>query len=332
MPLRFRQILLSGFMLHLLGGAAFAQSTAWQQKVQQGHQAMTQGNYRQALNLLDQALEANPNAWEAYLKRAEVYRQLGNHAAVLRNYNEVTALNPRQERVWLERYRYFMGRNMVAQAEYDLTEGLRLLPYSPELNYAYASHLLKQGQTQAAMEALETIKQVQPMTVGTTPIQPVFVKASALRAQLYARQQAMMPYGQELNFLIATQPRVAKLYWNRAIWAKNYLQDLTMAKSDLNSYLYLSPRDGMAYAMRGELNLAGNLCKDALDDLRMACKLGYRSACYKKAPCALPKAPETGAPTGAAANTATPAANNSPAPATQNAAAAANTSPSPEKP
>lgn len=262
----------------------------WQQEIKQGHEAMMQGNYKQALNLLDRALAENPNAWEAYLKRAEVYAKMGNHGATIENYNQVTTLNPRLATVWLDRYAYFMTHGMPQQAEYDLTEGLRLLPANPELNYAHAVHLLKKGDKARALDVLQTLQSLQPamMMQAPTAVDAVFIKASALRAQLYAENQSMGAYGQELNFLINAQPQAAKLYWNRALWHKNYAQNLPSAKSDLNSYLYLEPKDAMAYAMRAELNLAGELCKDALADLKTACRLGYTKACYKKAPCTLP--------------------------------------------
>ncbi len=273
------------------GTAALAQSTAWQQRIQQGQKALAQGQYIQALNALDQAIAQNPNAAEAYLKRAEVYAQMGNHSAALQNFNAATTLNPRDASAWLQRYGYFMKKNMPAQAEYDLTEGLRLMPYHPELNYAYALHLLNKGDKTSALNTLHTLQQLQPMPATTQAVAPVFIRGSALRAQLYAEARAFAPYGQELNYLIATQPRAAKLYWNRALWHKNYARDLASAKSDLNSYLYLQPKDGRAYALRAEINLAGNLCKDALADLKMACKLGQQTACYKQAPCKLPVAP-----------------------------------------
>lgn len=272
----------------------------WQQKVKQSHLAMTQSHYKQALNLLDQALAENPNAWEAYLKRAQVYAKMGNHAASLQDYNQVTTLNPRLATVWLDRYAYFMTQNMPQQAEYDLTEGLRFSPDNPELNYAYAVHLLKAGDKTHALSVLQTLHSLQAdLTTQTVsqPISPVFVKGSFLRAQLYAENQAMGAYGQELNFLITAQPQAAKLYWNRALWHKNYAQDLASAKSDLNSYLYLEPKDAMAYALRAELNLTGNLCKDALADLKMACKLGDKKACYTQAPCKLPPQKPKVAPT-----------------------------------
>lgn len=277
----------------LLMPAAGAQSS-WQQEVKQGHLAMTQGNYKQALNLLDRALAENPNAWEAYLKRAQIYAKMGNHAAAIQNYNQVTTLNPRLATVWLDRYTYFMAQNMPQQAEYDLTEGLRLLPANPELNYAYAVHLLKKGDQATALSVLQKLQSLQPsfmapsdQTAGSA-IAPVFVKGSALRAKLYAEHQALGAYGQELNFLINAQPQAAKLYWSRALWHKNYTRDLASAKSDLNSYLYLAPKDAPAYALRAEINLAGALCKDALADLKMACRLGYQKACYTQAPCKLP--------------------------------------------
>ena len=275
----------------------------WQQDIQQGHMAMTRGNYKQALNRLDRAIAENPNAWEAYLKRAQVYAKMGNHAATIRDYNQVTTLNPRLATVWLDRYAYFMSKNMPQQAEYDLTEGLRLLPASPELNYAYAVHLLKKGDKSAALGVLQSLRALQPAMMQAPQMAPVFVKGSALRAQLYAESQAMGAYGQELNFLIDAQPQAAKLYWNRALWHKNYALDLASAKNDLNSYLYLEPKDPVAYALRAEINLTGALCKDALSDLNTACKLGYSKSCYRTPPCkvAPEKLPETAA--GATAST-----------------------------
>lgn len=289
----------------LLGGtAALAQGDHWQQRIQQGQKALAQGQYTQALNALDQAIAQNPNAAEAYLKRAEVYAQMGNHGAALQNFNAATTLNPRDASAWLQRYGYFMKKNMPAQAEYDLTEGLRLMPYNPELNYAYALHLFNKGDKTHALSTLRTLQQVQPMPTATQAVAPVFIRGSALRAQLYAEARAFEPYGQELNYLIATQPRAAKLYWNRALWHKNYARDLASAKTDLNSYLYLQPKDGRAYALRAEINLVGNLCKDALADLKMACKLGQQAACYKKAPCKLPvAAPAPSAAPGSSAGT-----------------------------
>lgn len=283
-----------GLSLGLLGTFLLVPSVAaqndWQQKVKQGHLAMSQGNYKQALSLLDQVLADNPNAWEAYLKRAQIYAKMGNHAATIQNYNQVTTLNPRLATVWLDRYTYFMTRNMPQQAEYDLTEGLRLLPANPDLNYAYAVHLLKKGDKATALSVLQTLQALQPSPIHTGGASPaaVFVKGSTLRARLYAENQALGAYGQELHFLINAQPQVAKLYWNRALWYKNYARDLASAKSDLNSYLYLAPKDALAYALRAELNLAGSLCKDALADLKTACKLGDKKSCYTQAPCQTP--------------------------------------------
>lgn len=279
------------------GTAVWAQSASWQQHIQQGHQAMTQGRYTQALNALDQAIAQNPNAAEAYLKRAEVYTRMGNHGAALQNFNAATTLNPRDANAWLQRYAYFMKKNMPAQAEYDLTEGLRMMPYHPDLNYAYAQLLLKKGDKSGALSTLQVLQHIQPAPTQAVP--PVYIRGSALRAQLYAETRAFGAYGQELNFLIGTQPRAAQLYWNRALWHKNYARDLASAKSDLNSYLYLEPKDARAYALRAEINLAGDLCKDALADLKMACKLGEKRACYTQAPCKLPAPSPTPATGGA---------------------------------
>jgi tetratricopeptide (TPR) repeat protein len=303
-----QRLLVSMLCALLLAPAASARGD-WQQDIKQGHEAMMQGNYKQALNLLDRALAENPNAWEAYLKRAQVYAKMGNHAATIQNYNQVTTLNPRLATVWLDRYDYFMAKNMPQQAEYDLTEGLRLLPASPELNYAYAVHLLKKGDKATALRVLQTLQSLQPAMMMQTPTEmnATFIKGSALRAQLYAESQSLGAYGQELSFLINAQPQAAKLYWKRALWHKNYANDLASAKSDLNSYLYLEPKDAMAYAMRGQINLAGNLCKDALTDLKMACKLGDAKACYRKAPCALP--PEKPKASDAAGAVASPVAS-----------------------
>ncbi len=268
----------------------------WQMDLQRAETAMTEGRYIESLNALDRVLQDNPNAWEAYLKRARVHAALGNHAQVVHNYNQVMTLHPRLEAAWAQRYQYFMQKGMLTQAEYDLSEGLRLLPRSPRLNYLQAMHLIQKQQNALALPYLENVLLTQPVIETNTSFDPLYLRSSAIRASMYQSMGQMEPYGRELGLLIAMSPREAELHWGRALWHYQHRQDMAAAKGDLNNYLYLAPRSAKGYALRAKINLAGNLCADALSDLKMACGLGVKNACYRKPPCEVPEekaAPES---------------------------------------
>ncbi len=322
------RILIAGFLINL---ALPVMASDWKSHLMSGDQNLGNARYTSALREYDLALEKNPNAWEVYLHKAKVYEKLGRQADVIAAYDQAMQLHPRQERVWMERSDYFIRRNMPDQARYDIEEGLRYLPYSPGLRYTRALYLLKYENDMA--QVLEDLNMA-------TQVRPDWIQAHILKAKLHRQLNQWPAYEQDLGMLIQYEPKNPAWYSERS-QTRIHLASLYQAQQqtemqakviegalmDIETLVAMEPQNPTARLIRGRLYLfKGDRCKKALIDLKMACKMGMKDACYKKPPCEVPQpiatpTPEaSGTATGTTANTPAPA--SSPAPVTPQASTA----------
>lgn len=313
----------------LFSFAAPVAAADWKSHLTSGDQNLANSQFTSALREYDLALEMNPNAWEVYLHKAKLYEKQGRQAEVIAAYDNAMQLNPRQERLWMERSDYFIRRNMPAQARYDIEEGLRYLPYSPGLRFTRAMYLLKyDNNLPQVLEDLEIATQVRPN----------WLQAQMAKANLHSQLGQWPAFEQDLGVLIQydaknpswylqrgrTRIHLASLYHAQG-QPEMQLQAAEGALTDMTSVLALDPKNPIARLARGKLLLfKGGMCKEALADLKMACKSGMSDACYKKPPCELPKPVPSATPDAGATGS-----NAGPVPAPAKTAPAEATPPSP---
>lgn len=309
-----RHLLISATLLAALLPAQAQES--WKQSFSQGQQLSQQGQYLAALRHYDRALEINPNAWEIYLQKAHIYEKMGLNDKVIANFDAAMAMHPRLAQAYLQRAAYFERRQQLPQAKYDLEEGVRHLPYNADLRMARARFYLRHAgdalqACQMAMDDLDMAIRVRPQELS-----PYNIKIDCYRA---VNDHASVE--DTLSSMIANGHQHSSVYLMRALVRRLLSQDMS-AMQDLSKAIAVDAKNRIAYFERGHMYLESGMCQSALDDLKMACKLGLRKACYRKKPCTPPAPAATETVTETSAENADGVTDG--APADSSAAPAAN--------
>lgn len=270
----------------------------WQTNLFLGNDLTQSGQYMAALRHYDLALKDNPNAWEVYLHKARVYEALKMPGHVIANYDLALEMNPRLAQAYLERAAYFQRMNKPPQELYDLSEGLRVLPQNADLYYARGNFYLKQENYALALADFQ----------WATQFRPGMTRAYARIARCQFSLNNWPGYEFALGQLLNAGEKRPEVYFARSR-VRNLLKNGLGAKADLDEVLKLTPNHSEALFVRGKMNLAQGMCQAALDDLKQACRLGQKEACYTKPPCEIPVETKPEEPTGVAANTGGIAAN-----------------------
>jgi tetratricopeptide (TPR) repeat protein len=147
------------------------------------------------------------------------------------------------------------------------------------LLYTRALFYMQDQRLQEALQDLNLAARVRP------GMQAAYIQM----AHIHYQHKNWPAYEAALSQLIQHGNKAQAVYLARAK-VRILMKQGDGALADLDALLKQAPRESEALHLRGQLALAKGpqFCEAALKDLRQACRLGRKKACYTKAPCAVP--------------------------------------------
>lgn len=101
------------------------------QAVQLNNKALKQielGQYKQAIQSLNQSTKLNPGLIESYLNRGAVYARLNSHQSAIANFNQALKINPESSEAYFLRGEQYLGNKDYSLALWDYTQVIKLNP------------------------------------------------------------------------------------------------------------------------------------------------------------------------------------------------------------
>lgn len=128
-----------------------------QEFVQQATQAVQNGQFAQALDLIDQALAINPSMGDAYILRGIALAQSQQPDAATAAFRQAIAINPQNPKAYYNLATHLYQRNQKAEAKAMAEESIRLDP-----THSAAKDLVALISQEAAQAAAPPQEQAQP--------------------------------------------------------------------------------------------------------------------------------------------------------------------------
>jgi len=185
------------------------------------------GNYRQAIELLNQALEQKPSLAGAYFLRATAREQLKDVEGALTDYSIYLNMRPDNAEALFSRAAIRYQLQKYDQAREDFVRLLQLP--AGETQSVYYNRAATAG----------GVNQIITTQGNNRPIVYNYIGMIDLRQKAYTRAVAW------LDSAIRLEPREADYYVNRAL-ARQNLGDSAAALADYNKALAINPRHTMA--------------------------------------------------------------------------------------
>ena len=101
----------------------------------EGKRKNGEGNYQEAIQLLNKALSINPKYWDAYHARGFSYENLEDYQSAINDYNRALEINPNSAKTYSNRGNLYKELNNYQSAMEDYNQALRIDP-----NYLNAYH------------------------------------------------------------------------------------------------------------------------------------------------------------------------------------------------
>ncbi len=204
------------------------------------------GDFDAALAAYDESLDINANFAPAYLGRARVQKALNPGANIAKDLQTAIEKDPNFGEAYLDQIAYDLGNGEIQSAQENLDLVEQLLPDSPWLYYYRARVALLQGDFETA---LQFGQQALEMDRTTLPFY-LLVGESALRSN-----QQIQPAIEALNTYLTYKPDQANAWM---MLGEAYLQtgqNLTGAQEALDRALALDNKLGEAYQSRATARL-----------------------------------------------------------------------------
>ena len=115
------------------------------------------GDSEAALAASRDAIAENPDSLQLRFAGAAILAATGDLPGAADAYREILAINDRAERVWLELIRVLNAQGDTEAAQQALNEGLAVLPEAPNLLWAKASDLERDGDFEGAIAVYESL-------------------------------------------------------------------------------------------------------------------------------------------------------------------------------
>ncbi len=121
-------------------------------------QEAKQGNYKQAISLLDQLIARCPDSAIDYNNRGLMYLKIGNYQRALSDFNQAIAVNPHLDRAYNNRGNCYAKQGKLSKALENYEQALDINPYNQKVWINHGITLRELGNYELAIETLEIAK------------------------------------------------------------------------------------------------------------------------------------------------------------------------------
>ncbi|MDJ0508816.1 MAG: tetratricopeptide repeat protein [Crocosphaera sp.] len=121
-------------------------------------QEAKQGNYQQAISLLDQLIARCPDSAIDYNNRGLMYLKIGNYKRAMSDFNRAIAVNPRLDRAYNNRGNCYAKQGNLSKALENYEQALDINPYNQKVWINHGITLRELGNYELAIETLEIAK------------------------------------------------------------------------------------------------------------------------------------------------------------------------------
>lgn len=230
---------------------------------------MTLGQNQEAMNDLDEAQRLNPRAAEIYATRGRLSLQLGRLGDAERDLQQSVQLNPTLALSYSNRGLFYAATGQMELAKADFDKVIELQPRDANAYFNRGNVYVSLNQTDKALADYDRATQLAP------DLSDAHNNRGALRMMLGNMPAAVKDFDNAIKF----SPHNLDAHINRGGVLIN-LGQYNPAIQDFDAALALK-EDARAYMGRGLAYLGLNQKRQALSDLRHACRLGAQGACSK---------------------------------------------------
>ena len=216
------------------------------QKVEEGWNIYSKGDFNGAKNLFDSAVQLNPNNAGAYFGRGTSYDDLGQEEHAIADYTKAIELKPNYAKAYNNRGNAYQDINQYERAIQDYNKAIEL-----NLNYDYAYNNRgvaydNLGQYERAIQDYDKAIQLNPNYTNA------YLNRGVAYRHLNQYERAILDY----NKTIELNPKYDIVYNNRG-WVYYCMKNYHQALKDFEKALELNPNN-----MQAKNNL--KLCYEAL--------------------------------------------------------------------
>ncbi|MBC8100783.1 MAG: tetratricopeptide repeat protein [Armatimonadetes bacterium] len=243
----------------------------------EGIEAVKQGDYAAAIKLWSQAIELDPNDDKLLVNRATAYSQTGNLAGALADLEAALKLNANNPHALFSRANLYARQNKFKEAIADLNKGIELDPNDADAYYNRANMNVKAYSPMAtffsapkgAGNLMGNFNQVMDDFTQAIKLKPnvaqFYANRAGLQFELLQRMQAQATRTQTVNTPQMFQQQTVQRF------------DLSLAEpalNDINKAIELDPKSADYWKNRGVLYLMlTNKVSEAIADLTRAVEL-----------------------------------------------------------
>ena len=262
-----------------------------------GENLVRKNLYDEAIKDFSGALDINPDYVEALINRGSVYARLGRFNDALQDYNQALKFAKNDAELYNRRGEVYMQNHMHDQAIKDFTAALVLDPMYKNAYLNRSRVYSEKGLPQEAMADINQAIKVNPAyTTGfNDPTAPAVdtdenITCNREEAAKFNRQglagMIRKQYGEavaDFTRVIHLLPGDADGYFNRGR-AYIGLGKLDEALADFNLAVLFDSLNARLYYWRAQAWKAKKDKVNMIEDLKLACELGYEPAClaYRK--------------------------------------------------
>ena len=121
-------------------------------------QQAKQGNYKQAISLLNQLIARCPDSAIDYNNRGLMYLKIGNYQRAMSDFNRAIAVNPRLDRAYNNRGNCYAQQGKLGKALENYEQALDINPCNQKVWINHGITLRELGNYELAIETLEIAK------------------------------------------------------------------------------------------------------------------------------------------------------------------------------
>jgi tetratricopeptide (TPR) repeat protein len=227
------------------------------------------GNYKQAMNDLNKAIELDPKDPRIYASRGSVYLKSGNHQRSIEDYNKAIELDPKLAAAYYDRG---LTYSRLGNYQRSIENYNKVIHLDPKLAaVAYFSRGLDYFELGNCDQAIKDYNKAIELNTK-------YAEAYGNRGLAYGRLGNYNQAIQDLSRAIELNPKLIEAYLSRGDVYDLALRNYKKAMKDYNRAIEINPEYAEAYYSRGKSYSRHGNEERAIQDIKVAARLGHQEA------------------------------------------------------